>query len=242
MEKSIVCVHGRAQEWHLEDALQREWRDAIRLGIKRSQADPVALSDNQIVLAFYGDLFRPDANDMSKGIPLQADLAEADLNAAFEEGLADILIQEAENRGQIHRVNWEKAASAEEEGMVEKGLTAKIKPLLRLLDRLPGFSKFTLRFLVQDVDRYLHLPGLRMRVTDCIANQLKQQLEQGREIILIAHSLGTAVAYDVINTHPEISILSFITLGSPLGIQLFLLMKLGPSGPIFDHINGTQVV
>lgn len=29
---------------------------------------------------------------------------------------------------------------------------------------------------------------------------------------------------------------------APVGTRMFLLMKLGPSGLIFDHINGTQVI
>jgi len=43
---------------------------------------------------------------------------------------------------------------------------------------------------------------------------------QGKKILLISHSMGSIVAYDVLKLRPEITIDSFITIGSPLGLPV----------------------
>lgn len=56
-----------------------------------------------------------------------------------------------------------------------------------------------------------------------IRERLKEVLlsHNGEEILLIAHSMGSIVAYDVLTFMvPEINIHSFVTIGSPLGLPM----------------------
>lgn len=57
-------------------------------------------------------------------------------------------------------------------------------------------------------------------VRDIIRNRLALVLEKhkGKEVLLIAHSMGSIIAYDVLNfVTPKIKIDTLITIGSPLG-------------------------
>lgn len=61
--------------------------------------------------------------------------------------------------------------------------------------------------------------GLRAKML--IRQELAQELRkhQNKDIMLIAHSMGSIVAYDVLTYEvPEIKIHTFVTLGSPLGL------------------------
>ncbi len=46
--------------------------------------------------------------------------------------------------------------------------------------------------------------------------------EQGKDVLLIAHSMGSIIAYDVLRelgrSHPDMQISQFVTIGSPLGL------------------------
>lgn len=58
---------------------------------------------------------------------------------------------------------------------------------------------------------------IRSRLADIIKKH------KGKEIMLVAHSMGTIIAYDVCNfIVPNISIDTFVTMGSPLGIPIIV--------------------
>jgi pimeloyl-ACP methyl ester carboxylesterase len=44
--------------------------------------------------------------------------------------------------------------------------------------------------------------------------------------VVLAHSLGSVIAYEALHAHPELTVDCFVTLGSPLGLP----------GGIFDHL------
>jgi hypothetical protein len=73
-----------------------------------------------------------------------------------------------------------------------------------------------------DLHRYKHHPVTRRDVQERLRGALRTAHAQGREIMLIAHSMGSIVAYDVLRrsgrTLPGLRIAHFVTLGSPLGL------------------------
>lgn len=68
-----------------------------------------------------------------------------------------------------------------------------------------------------------------------IRSRVSAAIPAGEPLIVIAHSLGTIVAYDVLAERPELDVRLLITLGSPLGIgnvQRRLGDRSGPPAPI----------
>ena len=76
---------------------------------------------------------------------------------------------------------------------------------LRLMNRY-------LRDQVPDLIAYWTDPETR----EAISTRLREQLEPGRKTLVIAHSMGSIVAYDVLQQSLDVDAL--ITIGSPLGL------------------------
>ena len=99
------------------------------------------------------------------------------------------------------------------EKLLEKLLTA---PLVENIVRDALESKYP------DLHRYRHHPVTRHDVQEQLREALRTAHAQSRDIMLIAHSMGTIVAYDVLRragrTLPGLRVSHFVTLGSPLGL------------------------
>ncbi len=64
----------------------------------------------------------------------------------------------------------------------------------------------------------------RAQVRECVANTIAQR--QAR--IVIAHSLGTVVAYEALHAHPDLKVDLLVTLGSPLALPDAIFHRLQP--------------
>lgn len=81
------------------------------------------------------------------------------------------------------------------------------------------FSDFILRHYIKDLNTYLNDGKARHDICTHLARELKKN--KRKKILLIAHSMGTIVAWDVLTSYvPEIKIHTLVTIGSPLGLPL----------------------
>ncbi|MFC1585780.1 hypothetical protein ACFL5V_09555 [Fibrobacterota bacterium] len=110
------------------------------------------------------------------------------------------------------------------------------KQILMITVGGPGFGKnllisdIILQTMFEELDVYYHeylkdSDGARRPAKDLIRGELAELLRkhQGRDIMLVAHSMGAIIAYDVlIHTVPHIPIHTMITLGAPLAFPLVL--------------------
>src|SRR5207344_1882409 len=75
---------------------------------------------------------------------------------------------------------------------------------------------------VPDLHRYKHHRAAQDAIRERLREPLRTAHAKGRPIMLIAHSMGSIVAYDVLRTAdrslPGLRIAHFVTLGSPLGL------------------------
>lgn len=91
-------------------------------------------------------------------------------------------------------------------------------------------SNFVIRNKFKDLDLYYHPDGSVQEIygqsaKEAICQQLAGMLKkyQHCEILLIAHSMGCIVAYDVLTQIvPDLKIHTFITMGSPLGLPVIM--------------------
>lgn len=73
-------------------------------------------------------------------------------------------------------------------------------------------------------------------VKDIIRNRLAETLRKhkGKDILLLSHSMGTIIAYDVCNfVTPDVEINTLVTMGSPLGIPI-IISKIAEEQKAFD--------
>jgi lecithin:cholesterol acyltransferase len=75
---------------------------------------------------------------------------------------------------------------------------------------------------VPDLHRYKHHRAIQDAIRERLREPLHAAHARGRQIMLIAHSMGSIVAYDVLRAAdrslPDLRIEHFVTLGSPLGL------------------------
>jgi hypothetical protein len=221
----VVCVHGIGKQRDGEQTLLSQWRPALQDGLTRAGATGL-LADAEVGVAFYGDLFRPPGQPLAVGDPYYR---ASDVEPDFE---AELLLE------------WWKAAAAAEPQVVAPGANTlartpgSVQAALQALSRSKFFGGLALRTLVFDlkqVRRYLTDPelraGARARVTDLIGSDTQ---------VVVAHSLGSVVAYEALHALNASNtgegpkdgrghrVRALVTLGSPLGIRNLVFDRLQP--------------
>jgi hypothetical protein len=100
--------------------------------------------------------------------------------------------------------------------VVERGVLnwGWVQAIMRAADAIPGVSAGAISLALHDVYMYLS----RSRVRADINKVVHDDMPSGR-CVVVAHSLGSVVAYDVLRTMetvPEVPL--FVTVGSPLAV------------------------
>jgi hypothetical protein len=60
----------------------------------------------------------------------------------------------------------------------------------------------------------------RKAIQDELITVLKKN--KGKKILLIAHSMGSIIAFDVLSQNPDLEVDTFVTIGSPLGLPIIM--------------------
>src|SRR5690606_9808070 len=117
--------------------------------------------------------------------------------------------------------NTDPASGIEAEGVVGDAVVEAFVAALALVDRyVPGVSAAVLLTLTRDVYSYLHDDAVRRAVDAGLVDVLADLAARDEPAVVIAHSLGSVVAYSVLTAaraaRPAVPLL--LTPGSPLGI------------------------
>ncbi|MFC4500150.1 MULTISPECIES: antibiotic ABC transporter ATP-binding protein [Streptomyces] len=215
----VVVVHGVGQEFRGPESMGLEAGAALRDGVRLAGGPRLEARD--VVCAFYGDLY-VEPGTRSADPP---DWDETDVADGIE---AELL-----------RAWWERAAAIEPEvlgpdatgqrGPVGYGasrllLSDRVRAALDALSASRFFAKVSDRLLIlalKQVRRYLTEPGLRLAAQARVGAEIADDTR-----VLVAHSLGSVVAYEALCAHPDWPVTDFVTLGSPLGTR----------GVVFDRL------
>lgn len=118
--------------------------------------------------------------------------------------LAARLEQDGDGGGPLESVDLAEAAHALAGGGGLQGLSAAI-------------ARETQQRSLEQLGRYFLEPGTAERVHDRV-----HQVLGGDTRVVIAHSMGTVIAYQALRARDDLHIEQFVTLGSPLGTELVL--------------------
>ncbi len=199
----IVGVHGVGKQRLGSNTLLKDWEPALADGLDRADGPKPASGD--LRMAFYGDLFRPPGHTLAVGDPMFT----AD---DVDELEAELLLE------------WWAQAARVDPGVPPPGgdtlarSPRGVQTALRVLQHSRFFADVTLRALVFDlkqVRRYLTDGELRAaarkRVEEAIGPDTR---------VVVAHSLGSVVAYEALCARPGHGVRALVTLGSPLGMRM----------------------
>ncbi|MGW5960958.1 hypothetical protein [Methylorubrum thiocyanatum] len=208
---ALVLIHGRSQGGRDPGELRRIWLDAFRDGLG-ANAESI-LDGVEVRFPYYGDA-------------LDAWIARADGRASgTPRGDGDTLTGDPQLLEFQSRVAVEILArhgidaQAEAARLGGSGHTAPaprspewVQAIFRILDRLPGATGAFISAVMRDVHLYLNNPGARRDVDAIVTPEIR-----GR-CIVVAHSLGSVVAYRLLKAATDCEVPLFLTIGSPLGI------------------------
>lgn len=219
--RQLVFIHGRSQQEKRAGPLKAEWVAALREGLGK-EGRALSVSDKNIRFPYYGKtLYRLAYGNPAGPVPKVVMRGRAEggeeRSAGKEEQFAAAVIREVQAE-----VGVSDAVVAEEAGraVAERGWANKewIRAALSVLDRrVPHLGAATLPLLTRDVDQYLRNPGVR----DPIESGVRQALQPRVPTVVVAHSLGSVVAYNLLTRDGEDAqwdIPLLVTLGSPLAI------------------------
>jgi hypothetical protein len=215
MSRQLVFVHGRAQEKKDSIALKAEWIEALNDGLAKSKLT-LPIAEKDVRFPFYGDtlydmvdgksaesaaeiIVRGQQSDAEERAFVQAVLEEIRKKRGItEDQLMAIAGEEVVKRGPL---NWE-----------------WVQTILRAIDRyVPYGSGASIALATYDVYQYLKNSNIRKVIDDGVSAAIKP----GLETVVVSHSLGTVVAYNVLQQRGKLvgwKVPLFVTVGSPLAV------------------------
>jgi hypothetical protein len=207
----VVLVHGIAQQYKGPESLHAECAPALRDGLRFAGG---AVDPRDISVAFYGDLFRPPGA-RSPGMP---DYDASDVNDPFERELLHAWwLETAEREPSVPGPTT--ATRARSPQWVQRAIYA--------LSGSRYFGNLTERALIgslKQVRQYLTEKDTRRRVHARLLDTITPDTA-----VVIGHSLGSVVAYEVLNAESCPPVDMLVTLGSPLGLPRLIFDRLEPA-------------
>jgi hypothetical protein len=243
----IVLVHGIDQQQRSADSLEQVWIPDLAGGIRAAGfpqlADKVVAAKSHtssldIRMAFYGHLFLSANQQGSQIVELTPD-AQVFAEQLASEWLARgaVRARKAKDREEAAR---QLAYAQEEIGLDRQGVLSHARNAVNSLARISWFAPlgfaFAERFVNQalaQVSAYFTDQTIRKGAREVVDGLIGPETK-----VVIGHSLGTVVAYEVIQTryaqaNGNTSLPLFLTLGSPLGLRTVIYEKLIPQPPSF---------
>jgi pimeloyl-ACP methyl ester carboxylesterase len=207
----LVFVHGRGQAGLNKDDIKATWLHTLSQG---AAAIGKKLPDNlDVAFPFYGDVLDDFVHKSQLALPsdirtkggakqddyleFQADMAtEIRLRAGITDEQVDAEFSpEVRQKGPE---NWE-----------------WVQAIIRAIDRhVPGVSQDFLESFMRDVYLYTTNFAVQDAIDAIVAKEFTQQLT-----VVVGHSLGTVVAYRVLNNEKNFSVPLYVSVGCPLAIR-----------------------
>ncbi len=216
MTRELVFIHGRAQEHKDSVALKGEWMEAFSDGLHKAGVS-MPIDERDVRFPYYGDTLNDlveGTDDDSAARVVVRGTADDAVQRAFFQSVFDE-IQECQG---IDRDKLQAVAGVE---VVEKGPLnwEWFQGVLRAIDSyVPGASSRSIALATYDVYQYLNNPVIRQTIDDGVRAAIGSE----RETVVVSHSLGTVVAYNLLRKSPQAAqwrVPLFVTLGSPLGVR-----------------------
>lgn len=211
--KKILFVHGRSQGGKDPTELKSKWIDSLKKGyIKNNLKFP---SEETFQFAYYGDLLDKFTEEYESKTARSG--SYGDLDPDYLQFLRETLLEVRAQHGIEHDTLVREGFLGDDHTKAAYNNEIVIATLKFLDLKFPALTKFGMEMIMRDVYLYLRFDKVR----DAINERVLESLDNNT-CLLVSHSLGTAVAYDILKskvTKPDQY--SFVTLGSPLGLSFF---------------------
>ncbi|MFG2502870.1 hypothetical protein ACGFSB_32270 [Streptomyces sp. NPDC048441] len=207
----VVLIHGIGQHLKGPQTITETWFPALNDGLTVSGASTLPRHD--VSVAFYGDLFRRPGHRGVGEPPLDA--SDVELGLEYE-----LLL------------SWWQAAADAEAQVPGPEAPARLRTpriVQRALNALShsafftGLAESVMIGSARQVRRYFTEPEVRRAAGERLSRAVTSETTT-----IVAHSLGSVVAYETLCAHPQWHDLTLITLGAPLAVRGLVFDRLHP--------------
>lgn len=209
----IVLIHGRAQQGKSEEILKNEWLSPLReaLGTRAR-----VLDECEVRAPFYGDTLAELVETLGDAVP--DDIIVRGTDEGIDNSYRNLLAEHLE-------VVREQEGITEEQILAEANLLVTqrgpqnwpwVLAIVRTLNRIPGLDGDMIERILRDVWIYLERRSVRKTINAIVAPAFETDLP----IVVVAHSLGSIVAYDILRDMTGRNVSHLLTVGSPLGLEI----------------------
>lgn len=216
MNPRLVFVHGRSQQGKDAAALKCQWMESLHKGMTAAGL-VMPLRDDSIRFPYYGDTLFGLTAGVASGQIADVIVHGNDEEDRLELELQANIVEEIRRKVGITDTQMTEVAGTDvlNHGVLNKEWVQKI---LSAIDRyVPYGSGLSIALFTKDVYHYLRNPGVR----DEIESGVRLAMEPAVPTVVVSHSLGTVVAYNLLKREGKQSgwvTPLFVTLGSPLGV------------------------
>ncbi|MFN6468221.1 MAG: hypothetical protein RMY36_000910 [Nostoc sp. SerVER01] len=222
----VVGIHGILHDYLTAPQIKNDWLLALQGGL--DVADKPIIESKDFTSVSYGDLFRPSATRAGY-VP---SLSSNDIEEAWDQELllkwwSEAAALSAANRSGKDELGEDNGIQAPD--FQGRGSTPLVvQRALKQLSKSKYFKALgpekVLIFALKQVRQYLHNQELKNQILQRVTDKVTQETK-----VIVAHSLGSVVAYEALCANPQWNVHTLVTLGSPLGIQKLVFDVLTPS-------------
>ena len=220
----VIFIHGMNQQHHSAASIRQRWLHILQKGIRKHRHDArFSYLRRHIHIPFYGDLLSHYnvRNILNAGTLMPQQWPSFRFRQPVHPQLP----------APVPRPGWRKPVISDlpqlhlNDTMDFKqkfkfittlSKNVALRDFVLLLNYFPSLHRSLLQKFLIETYLYLDNPAFMKEVHEGIARQLNGR----KPCIVIAHSLGSVIAYNYLIQHPELNVQRFITLGSPLAFQV----------------------
>lgn len=205
---NLVFIHGRCQEGKDPARLKQIWVNTFAKGLEK--AGLTFTGDVEIIFPFYGNLLKElvDQANLPSKEDVMARGVSSNRNATF---FYEFLNEVSTNAG----ITDQEIAINSNIRVAEKGPLnwEWVQAILRTIDMKKGWGELALMAFTYDVFVYVTFPGVRARINEFVSQALNKD-----PCVVVGHSLGSIVGYNILCDQTNADVRKYVTLGSPLGL------------------------
>lgn len=216
MSRKLIFIHGRSQQGKDSVALKKEWIRSWQEGLKDGGlAMPIAETD--IRFPYYGDTLDGLVQGKPSDQVAEVIVRGTAVTSAPEHAFMTAVLEEVRKKAGVSDAELAALTTAE---VIQRGPLnwEWLQTILKAIDRnVPFGSGVSIAVATYDVYQYLNNKAIAKKIDDGVI----KAFDAGVEVIVVSHSLGTVVAYNLLSREGKArgwKVPLFVTVGSPLAV------------------------
>ena len=220
----VIFIHGMNQQHHTAASIRQRWLHILQKGIRKHQQDArFSYLKRHIRIPFYGDLLSRYnvRNILNAGTLMPQQWPSFSFRQPVQPPPPAPVPRPGWRKPVIPDIPELKLNDSMNFNQKLKFITTlsknvALRDFVLLLNYFPRLHRSLLQKFLIETYLYLDNPDFIREVHERIARQLNGR----KPCIVIAHSLGSVIAYNHLIQHPELNVQRFITLGAPMAFQV----------------------